>query len=195
MCCDVMDFITLAQLISSKVLNVAGSFCCVQQLVVITSNAWYCSQAEFNACFFLIACLAYSLIMKMEAVYFLWNIGELLLDNMASYNHYRQSLITQVLEITLNSSLSSHVLTLTMLSPGVCTFLIFPEVKWDLSPLGTLDSILAIVPALDDRWWVWSSRNENWQQKPKYWEKTYSNATLSTTNPIEPCPLLWEAGD
>jgi hypothetical protein len=41
------------------------------------------------------------------------------------------------------------------------------------------------VPAPDDRWWsVWSSRwNENWEGKPKYSEKTYPSATLSTTNP------------
>jgi hypothetical protein len=69
-----------------------------------------------------------------------------------------------------------------------------------LSPLGTLASIWPIVPARDDRWWwVWSSRwNENWQGKPKYSEKTCSNATLSTTNPTwseltawamaRPCP-------
>jgi hypothetical protein len=32
-------------------------------------------------------------------------------------------------------------------------------------------------------WWMWSSRwNENWQGKPKYSEKTYPSATLSTTN-------------
>jgi hypothetical protein len=43
-----------------------------------------------------------------------------------------------------------------------------------------------VVPAPDDRWWwwLWSSRwNEDWQGKPKYSEKTCSNATLSTTNP------------
>jgi hypothetical protein len=32
-------------------------------------------------------------------------------------------------------------------------------------------------------WWVWSSQwNENWQEKPKYSEKTCSSATLSTTD-------------
>jgi hypothetical protein len=41
-----------------------------------------------------------------------------------------------------------------------------------------------IVPAPIDRWWLWSSGwNENWQGKPKYWEKTCPSATLSTTNP------------
>jgi hypothetical protein len=31
-----------------------------------------------------------------------------------------------------------------------------------------------IVPALDDRWWLWSSWwNEDWQGKPKYSEKKY----------------------
>jgi hypothetical protein len=56
-----------------------------------------------------------------------------------------------------------------------------------LSPLGTSATNLAIVPVSDDRWWVWSSRwNENWQEKPKYSDKTYPNAILSTTNPTWP---------
>jgi hypothetical protein len=33
----------------------------------------------------------------------------------------------------------------------------------------------------DDRRW-----NKSWQGKPKYWEKTYPSATLSTTNPTRP---------
>jgi hypothetical protein len=53
-----------------------------------------------------------------------------------------------------------------------------------LSPLGTSATIWPIVPALDDRWWVWSNRwNENWQEKQKYSEKTSPSTTLSTTNP------------
>jgi hypothetical protein len=44
-----------------------------------------------------------------------------------------------------------------------------------------------IVPAPDDRWWLWSSWwNEDWQGKPKYSEKTCPSATLSTTNPTWP---------
>jgi hypothetical protein len=44
-----------------------------------------------------------------------------------------------------------------------------------------------IVPAPDDRWWLWSSRwNEDWQGKPKYSEKTCPSATLSNTNPTWP---------
>jgi hypothetical protein len=36
-------------------------------------------------------------------------------------------------------------------------------------------------------WWMWISRsNDNWQRKPKYSEKTYHSATLSTTNPTWP---------
>jgi hypothetical protein len=43
---------------------------------------------------------------------------------------------------------------------------------WD-SPLGTAATFCPIVPATDDRWWLWSNRwNENWQGKPKYSEKT-----------------------
>jgi hypothetical protein len=56
-----------------------------------------------------------------------------------------------------------------------------------LSPLGTSANIWPIIPAPDDRWWVWSIRwNENWQGKPKYLEKTCPSATLSTTNPTWP---------
>jgi hypothetical protein len=56
-----------------------------------------------------------------------------------------------------------------------------------LSPLGTSATVWPIVPAPDDRWWMWSSRwNENWQGKPKYSEKTCPSVTLSTTNPILP---------
>jgi hypothetical protein len=43
------------------------------------------------------------------------------------------------------------------------------------------------IPAPDDRWWLWSSWwNEDWQEKPKYSEKTCPSATLSTTNPTWP---------
>jgi hypothetical protein len=57
-----------------------------------------------------------------------------------------------------------------------------------LSPLGTSATVWPSVPAPDDRWWwVWNSRwNEHWQGKPKYSEKTYPSATLSTTNPTWP---------
>jgi hypothetical protein len=52
------------------------------------------------------------------------------------------------------------------------------------SPLGTSATNWPIVAAPDDRLWVWSSRwNENCQEKQKYSEKTYPNATSSTTNP------------
>jgi hypothetical protein len=46
------------------------------------------------------------------------------------------------------------------------------------------------------RWW-----NENWQEKPKYSEKTYPIATLPTTkshmtDPVtNPGPQRWEASD
>jgi hypothetical protein len=53
-----------------------------------------------------------------------------------------------------------------------------------LSPLGTSANNWPIVPAPDHRWRVWSGQwNENWEDKPKYSEKTCPSATLSTTNP------------
>jgi hypothetical protein len=51
----------------------------------------------------------------------------------------------------------------------------------------------------DDFWSNWW--NENWQRKPKYSEKTYPSATLSTTkshmtDPVSnPGPQRWEASD
>jgi hypothetical protein len=46
---------------------------------------------------------------------------------------------------------------------------------------------LVVLPALDDTWWVWSSRwNKDLQGKPKYSEKTCPSAALSTTNPTWP---------
>jgi hypothetical protein len=45
------------------------------------------------------------------------------------------------------------------------------------------------------RWWTWSSRNENWQGKLKYSEKTCPSATLSTTNHTWPdLGSKWEVG-
>jgi hypothetical protein len=53
-----------------------------------------------------------------------------------------------------------------------------------LSPL-YCDHFWPVVPAPDDRWgWLWRNwRNEDWQGKPKYSEKTCPSATLSTINP------------
>jgi hypothetical protein len=57
-----------------------------------------------------------------------------------------------------------------------------------LSPPGTSATNWPIVPAQGGRWWLvcGSRRNENWQGKPKYSEKTCPSATLSTTNPTWP---------
>jgi hypothetical protein len=62
------------------------------------------------------------------------------------------------------------------------------------SALGTSATTWPIVPAPDDRWWVWSSRcNENWQAKPKYSEKTCPSAILYTTNHTWPRDRTWVA--
>jgi hypothetical protein len=38
-------------------------------------------------------------------------------------------------------------------------------------------------------WWWWRIWwNEDWRRKPKYWEKPFPSATLSTTNPTWPDP-------
>jgi hypothetical protein len=51
-------------------------------------------------------------------------------------------------------------------------------------------TIWPTVPATDDNgwWWVWSSRWNVWQGKPKYSEKTCPIAALSTTYPTWPDP-------
>jgi hypothetical protein len=65
----------------------------------------------------------------------------------------------------------------------------FLLVSWGgvrLSPLGTSATPWPILPAPEDRLWMWSSRwSENWQGKPKCSEKTYLSATLFT-NPTWP---------
>jgi hypothetical protein len=66
-------------------------------------------------------------------------------------------------------------------------FFLVPLRALRLSALGTSATNWPIVPAQDNRWWVWSSRwNEDWQGKPKYSEKSCPSATLSTTNPPWP---------
>jgi hypothetical protein len=68
-----------------------------------------------------------------------------------------------------------------------CSFFV---VSWGgvrLSPLSTSAANWPILPAPDDRRWMWGGRcNENWQGKPKYSEKICSRATLSTINPTWP---------
>jgi hypothetical protein len=91
-----------------------------------------------------------------------------------------------------NLSLKSGAELITDIYSHLSSF--FFLVSWDgmrLSPLGTSAINWPIVPAPDDRWWwVWSGRwNENWQVKPKYADKTYPSATLSTTNPTWPPDL------
>jgi uncharacterized membrane protein len=66
-------------------------------------------------------------------------------------------------------------------------WVLFLGVGVRLSLFGTSATIWSIVPAPNDRWWMWSSRwNENWQGKPKYSDKTCPGATLFTTNPTWP---------
>jgi hypothetical protein len=66
-------------------------------------------------------------------------------------------------------------------------FLLFFGARWYLSSLCTSVTIWPIVPAPDDRWWMWSSPwNENCQGKPKYLEKTRPSATLFTTDSTWP---------
>jgi hypothetical protein len=55
--------------------------------------------------------------------------------------------------------------------------------------IGTSATIWRILPAPDDGWWwVWSSRWNNWQGKPKLSAETWANAALFTTNPSWPDP-------
>jgi hypothetical protein len=67
-------------------------------------------------------------------------------------------------------------------------FLLILWVGVRLGLIGTSVSIWPTVPASYDKWsWVWRSRrNENFQGKLKYSEKTSASATLSTKNPTRP---------
>jgi hypothetical protein len=77
-----------------------------------------------------------------------------------------------------------------LISPTWYVSVVFLLVSWDWvrpSPLGTPATNWPILPAPDDRWWVWISRwNENWQGKPKYSETTCHSVTLFTRNPTWP---------
>jgi hypothetical protein len=73
----------------------------------------------------------------------------------------------------------------------------FKLVGWDFGYCG---HYWPIVPAPDDRWWwLWRNwRNEDWQEKPKYSEKTctqrhFVHDTFHMTRPrFEPRPPRWE---
>jgi hypothetical protein len=51
-----------------------------------------------------------------------------------------------------------------------------------LSPLGTSATNWPIVPALDDRWWMWVEHSMEWELAGE----ACPSATLSTTNPTWP---------
>jgi hypothetical protein len=58
----------------------------------------------------------------------------------------------------------------------------FKLMGWDFGYCG---HYWHIVPASDDKWgWLWRNWwNKDWQEKPKYLEKTCPSVTLPTTNP------------
>jgi hypothetical protein len=57
-----------------------------------------------------------------------------------------------------------------------------------LRPLGTAATDWSIVACPGVLWWWRIWWNEDWQGKPKYSEKTFLSATLSTTDPTWPDP-------
>jgi hypothetical protein len=64
----------------------------------------------------------------------------------------------------------------------------FNHCSWEggvrLNPLGMSVTIWPIVTSPDEGWWwMWSSWSNDWQQKPKYSDKTCPSATFSATNP------------
>jgi hypothetical protein len=63
-----------------------------------------------------------------------------------------------------------------------CFFL--SSVGWDWVSWYCSHYWLIVLAPDDRRWWLWRNwRNKDWQGKPKYLEKTWPSATLSTTNP------------
>jgi hypothetical protein len=72
-------------------------------------------------------------------------------------------------------------------SVGIVFFFLLSWSGVRLSPLRTSTTNWPLVPAPDDRWWMWSSKwNENLQGKPKFLEKTCLSANLFITNPTWP---------
>jgi hypothetical protein len=57
-----------------------------------------------------------------------------------------------------------------------------------LGPLGTAATDWRIVACPGWLWWWRIWWNEDWQEKPKYSQKTHPSATLFTTNPTWPDP-------
>jgi hypothetical protein len=88
-----------------------------------------------------------------------------------------------------SSQKPSHAVHLEYAVLNTETLFFFYFMRWDF---GYCRHYWPIVPAPDDRWWwLWRNWwNENWQGKPKYSEKTYPRATLSTTNPTWLDPVL-----
>jgi hypothetical protein len=88
----------------------------------------------------------------------------------------------------LSVQLSGHCVD-PNLTTELIIIIIFIASGVGLSPL-YCGHFWPIVQAPDDRWgWLWSNWwNEDWQGKQKYSEKTYPNATFSTTNPTWPDP-------
>jgi hypothetical protein len=129
--CAVMKWISLLWQNSSTV-----NFVRLLEVSAVSDNWLYFKHVILHSgwvqCLLLAHCLL-GLLFDPEngSIIFLRNIGELLLDYVASRTHHRQSIITQVLEISLNLLLSWQVLTFTMLSQGYVLFLIFHEVGWD----------------------------------------------------------------
>jgi hypothetical protein len=77
------------------------------------------------------------------------------------------------------------ILIYIFLTSALINFIFFHQIVGggvQLGPLCTSATNWPIVPARVimrlEIWW-----NDDWQEKPKYSEKTYPNATLSTTNP------------
>jgi hypothetical protein len=128
---------------------------------------------------------------------FLWSITGIALPFIITYvRHVKESIFTSnsiIIDINvmhvwcLFSERKSPMSVKTCQKVGEkvkCYHFLFSWAGVRLSPLGMSVTNWPIVPALHDRWWVWSSWwNENGQGKLKYLEKTCPSATLSTTNP------------
>jgi hypothetical protein len=92
----------------------------------------------------------------------------------------KQSAFTEIQRFTALHLAPLYVLRLLASSPFFLLFLVgWDWVSWYWG------HYWPIATAPHDRWW-WLRRNwwnEDWQGKPKYSEKTYPSAILSTTNP------------
>jgi hypothetical protein len=94
---------------------------------------------------------------------------------------------------TLSEQIKTHLYTVIYFNCDIPFFYFFYSLSGGWSPNWVHSARRLLNGLLYLPGWLWWWRiwwNKDWQGKPKYSEKTYPSATLSTTNPTWPGPGL-----